>query len=89
VRLRKEVEIQFYSFFNLGSKLGWVVNTTPRKFLSGKTKGYPLYRKLGRFRGNSEGVLKNTIPPRFDSGTFQSLANRLLKCKTRVKMIAV
>ena len=89
MRLRKEVEIQFYSFFNLGSILGWVVNTTPRKFLPGKKKGYPFYRKLGRFQGKSEGVLINTIPPRFDSGTFQSLANRLLKCKTRVKIIAV
>jgi hypothetical protein len=39
------VEVQLYSFFNLGAWWGLVVNAIPRPLYPGKTR-YPLYRWL-------------------------------------------
>ena len=30
IKARKGLEVYLYSFFNLGSRWGWVVNSTPR-----------------------------------------------------------
>jgi hypothetical protein len=35
-RPRSGVEMYLYSFFNLGARLGWVVNITPRPLVLGK-----------------------------------------------------
>jgi hypothetical protein len=54
---RKGVEVQSYSFFNLGARCGCVVNATP----SGKT-WYPLYGRLGGLQGLYERVRKKFVP---------------------------
>jgi hypothetical protein len=41
------VEVQPFSFFNLGARWGWVVNATPQPFTPEMTRCL-LYRKLGR-----------------------------------------
>jgi hypothetical protein len=56
-----------HSFFNLGARWRWVVNTTP---------WYPLYRRLGRPQGRSGRVLKISPPPGFDPRTIQLVASR-------------
>jgi len=43
-----------YSFFNLGARLGWMVNATPRSFIPRQTTRYPLYRRLGGPSARSE-----------------------------------
>jgi hypothetical protein len=35
-RSKEGLEVQFYSFFNLGAAWGWVVNDTPRLLTPGK-----------------------------------------------------
>ena len=47
------VEVQLYSFFNLGARLGWVVNATTQPFTPGKETQYQLYRRLGGPLGRS------------------------------------
>jgi hypothetical protein len=48
------VRRRFYSFFNLGSRWGSVVNTMPWPLqLPEKGTRYPLYKKLGRAQGLS------------------------------------
>ena len=59
---RGGVEVQLYSFFNLGLRLEWVVNaTSPAVLPSGKTR-YPLYRRLGGPQGRSGRVRKISHP---------------------------
>jgi hypothetical protein len=56
--------------------MGWVVNTTPGRFTSGKESRYPLYRRLGGPQLRSGRVGKISSPPGFDSQTVQRAANR-------------
>jgi hypothetical protein len=46
MKAQSGVELQLYSFFNLGTRRGWVVNAKPCLFSPGKETRYPLYRKL-------------------------------------------
>jgi hypothetical protein len=74
--LRENRGIALLFFVNLGTRWGWVVNTTPRPPLPpGKTR-YPLYRRLGGSRSWSGYVRKISPPPGFDPQTFQSVASR-------------
>ena len=44
-KAKRGVELQLYSFFNLGARCGWVINAKPPPLYPppGKTR-YPLYR---------------------------------------------
>jgi hypothetical protein len=47
-------EVPLYSFFNLGTRSGWVVLTPrPGRFTPGKETRYPLYRRLDGAQGRS------------------------------------
>ena len=58
------VEVELYSFFNLGDRWG------PAALPTGKTR-YPLYRMLGGPQGRSEQVREISPPPGFDPRTVQ------------------
>jgi hypothetical protein len=74
--LRENRGIALLFFVNLGTRWGWVVNTTPRPHLPpGKTR-YSLYRRLGGLRSRSGRVRKISHPPGFDPRTFQPVASR-------------
>ena len=73
---RGEVEVQFYSFFNLGAR--WGVGGqghAPAAFLPRKTR-YPLYRTLGGPQGRSGRVRNISPPPGFEPRTVQHVASR-------------
>ena len=75
-RTRVAVEVQLYSFFNLGARWGgWL---TPRhgRFTSGKETRYPLYRREGGTQGWSGRVRKILTPPEFDPRTIHTPAGR-------------
>ena len=68
------VEVQLYSFFNLGARCGWVVSATPRPLLPPGNTRYPSLRRLCGSQGRSGRVL-NILPPQgFDPRTVQSVA---------------
>jgi len=52
-RPRGEVEVQLYSFFNLGARWGWVVNATPRPLYP---RGRPGTRCIGGWVGAIAGL---------------------------------
>ena len=73
---RGGVEVQLYSFFNLGARWGeWL---TPRlgRFTPMKETRYPLYRRLDGPQGRSGPVRKIHTPPEFDPRTVQLVASR-------------
>jgi hypothetical protein len=75
-RSRRGVEVQLYSFFNLGARWdGWL---TPRSgfFTPRKETRYPLNRRLGGPQGRSERLQKISPPPGFDPRTIKSIASR-------------
>ena len=55
MKAQSGVEVQLYSFFNLGARWGWVVNATPRPL-------YPLYTTLGGPPGPVWTVAENLAP---------------------------
>jgi hypothetical protein len=59
-KAQRGVEVWLYSFFNLGTKWGWVVNAVP----------LPLYPRAGL-----DGCGKSHPPPGFDPWTFQPVAS--------------
>ena len=65
------VEVWLYSSFNLGAIWGWVVNATPRPFISWEKSRNALYRRLGGPQGRSGRVRKTSPPPKFDAPTVQ------------------
>jgi hypothetical protein len=71
-RPRERVEVQFYTFFNLGAKWGGWSKPPPTDLPSGKTR-YPLYRRLGGSQGRSGQVRKISPPPGFDPQTVEFL----------------
>ena len=68
-----------YSYFNLGSRWGWVVKwLTPRSglFTTGKETRYSLYRRLGGPQVQCERVRKISPPPGFHPRTVRLVAIR-------------
>jgi hypothetical protein len=60
------VDVQFHSFFDLGTGWRWVVSFTPRPLCpQGKSPLYPLDRRLGgpQRRSASGGEEKNSQAP--------------------------
>jgi hypothetical protein len=55
-----------YSFFNVGARLGWVVNTKPWPLNSGERELLQIYRKLGGKQGRLDCNWKISPPPGFD-----------------------
>ena len=49
--VQNEVEIYLYSFFNLGSKLGCLVNATPRQIYILERDPLPIVQRAGRATG--------------------------------------
>jgi hypothetical protein len=64
IRPRWGVEVELYSFFNLGAR--WSM-PCPGRFIPGKETRYPSYRRLCGPQGQSEWVRKILPPPGFDS----------------------
>ena len=50
---RGGVELQLYSFFNLGARCGGWLAPRPGRFTPGKKTRHPLYRRLGGLQGRS------------------------------------
>jgi len=76
-KAQREVEVRLYSFFNLGTRWGWVVNATLRPhFTPRKEARYFLYRRLGGPQGRSGPVKKMSSPPEFDHRTVQPVTSR-------------
>jgi hypothetical protein len=66
------VEVQLYSFFNLGARcVGW---STPRpgRIPPGKQTRYPFYRRLGASQGRSGRVANNLAPSEIGSPDYPS-----------------
>ena len=61
------------SFFNIGTRLGRVVNAGPSRFTPGKETRYPLYRRLEGPQGPSGPVSEISPLPRFDSLTVMMM----------------
>jgi hypothetical protein len=74
------VEVQLYSFFNLGASWWWVVNAMPWSLYPSGKHLYPLYRRLGRPQSRSGQVRKISPPPGFDPQTVQPVASRFTDC---------
>jgi hypothetical protein len=69
------VEVELYSFFNLGARWGGWSTPRPGRFTLGKEVRYPLYRRLGGPQGRSGRVRKISPPPGFDPQTVQPIAS--------------
>ena len=73
------VEVQFYSFFNLGARWGRrVVIATPWLLYLWERDTVPSYRRLGGPQGRSGWVRKITQPQGFDPLTVQPVASRYI-----------
>ena len=74
-RPKGEVEVQLYSFFNLGDRWRWVVNATLRSLYPGAETRYPFYRRLDGAHGRSGRVWNIWFQPGLDLRTFQVVAS--------------
>jgi hypothetical protein len=70
---RRSIEVQLYSFLNLSTRWGWVLNTKPRSPYSQEINRYPLYRKLGGPQGRSKQMQKISPHPGFDPPIYQAV----------------
>ena len=71
--------VGLYSFFNLGAKLGWVVNATPRSFTPRQATRYPAGWALGPVRT----CARNVDPRGFDPRSVQPIGSRYTNCAQR------
>jgi hypothetical protein len=72
-RPREGVEVQLYSFFNLGARWTWVVNATTRPLYPRETDPLRIVQGLVEPQDRSGRVRKISPPPGFDPRTFQPL----------------
>ena len=81
-RLRNTgVEVLLYSFFNLGTRRGWVVNSAPRPLYPWEREPLPIAQEAGWAPGPVwKGVEKISPPPGFDPRNGQPVANIVQKC---------
>ena len=76
MKAQRSVEVEPYSFFNLGARGdGW---STPRFgcCTHGIEIRYPFLRGMSGPQGRSGRVRKTSLPPGFDPRTVQSVENR-------------
>ena len=76
--------VYLYSFFNLDTRSGWVVNDMSQLLTPGIETLYPLYRRLGGPRDWSGRVGKNSPPMGFETRTIQPIAYRCMNYTTSV-----
>jgi len=70
------VEIYLYTFFNLGDKMGWVGNSTPRPIQPGKEIRYAFYGWFDEPQGQSGRVRKISPPTNIRSLDRPSVVSR-------------
>jgi hypothetical protein len=75
-RPRAGVEVQLYSFFNLGATLGWVVNATPRPLYPREKDPAPIVQEAGWSQCRSGRAQKISSPLGFDPRTVQPVVRR-------------
>ena len=66
--------VWLYSFFNLGTKWGWIVNATPQLHCPQQKTRYLLYKRLGGLQGRSRRMRKISPPLGFDPRKVQPVA---------------
>ena len=76
MKAHRGVEVQLYSFFNLGARYGWVVKPRPGSFTPGKDTRYPSYWRLSGPQGRSGRMRKTSPLLGFDPRTVQPVASR-------------
>jgi hypothetical protein len=69
MKLKRGIEVQIYSFFNLSARWGWVVEAIPQDTLSLRRTKHALYRRVGGW------VLMISTPPQFKPQTIQPIVN--------------
>jgi len=74
------VEVLLYSFFNISTRMWWVVNAMLWPVYPVKDKRYQLYRRLGVPHDRSGLLQKILFPPGFDP---QAWINVGIQCKSR------
>ena len=47
MKVQMRAQVQFYSFFNLGTRLSWVVNATPRTLYPWERDPVPIIPEVG------------------------------------------
>ena len=62
MKAQSGVEVQLYSFFNLGARCGWVVNAKPRPLYLRDTDLERIAQRLGGLPGRSGRVAENLAP---------------------------
>jgi hypothetical protein len=73
---RGGVEVQLCSFFNLGTRYGWVFNATLRPFYPRERDPVPIVYEDKWVPGPVWTSVENLAPPGFDPRTIQPVANR-------------
>ena len=71
--VQNEVEIYLYSFFNLGSKLGCLVNATPRQIYILERDPLPIVQRAGRATGPVWTGADNLPPQVFEPLTVHAV----------------
>jgi hypothetical protein len=75
-KAQRGVEVSLYSFFNIGTKWGWVVNDKPQPLYPRERPGtHCIGGWVGPMTG-LDGSGKSRPPPGFDPQTIQPLASR-------------
>jgi len=65
-----------HSFFNFGTRLGWVINARPRLLYPQKRDPVPVVQEVGGPQDQSQWVWKFLPPPEFNSWTIQCVGSR-------------
>jgi len=69
----EDVEVWLYSFCNIGSRLGWVVNTMPRPLYPRERELLPIEWGIGWVPGSVWTGAENLAPTQIRSRTVQSV----------------
>ena len=80
------VEVQLYSFLNIGARWKWVVNGTPRPFYPQGRDPVPIVQEAGWTSGR---VRKISPLPEFDPQTVQTLASSYTNCAIPARMLYI
>jgi len=75
-----------YSFFKLGARWRWVVNTMSRPLYFREEARCPLYKKLGGSQARSERVEKILPPPGLERRTFPARRESLRYASRQIRV---
>ena len=76
MKSHRGVEVQLYSFFNLGVRWGRYSTPRPGRFTPRKKTRYPLHRRLGEPQRRPVWVRKTSPPTGFDPRNVQPVESR-------------